>query len=212
MQKETDMNKADFIRLSGWLLMASAVAFLPGAIGMILSETRYAIRSWDSFPFNVAAFAVFWAPLLLAVGILGLRARYGSAIDEAGRGVLLFGAIVGGLLVVVGTLVQFITPDYSVSETYYYVWLGGVYLLFTCLSIFGVVAVVKKPLPRWNGLPLTAGIWITLIPILGILGVNSPPSDTALVIGISAFIIMTIAMILLGYILQADALQETATA
>jgi len=206
------MNKANFIRLSGWLLMASAVAFMPGAIGMGLSVTRYAVRNWDIFPFNVAAFAVFWAPLLLAVGILGLRARYGSAIGAAGRGMLLFDAIVGGLLVVIGTLVQFLTPDYSVSETYYGVWLGGVYLLYTCLSIFGVVAVLKKPLPRWNGSPLIAGILITLAPILAVLGVKSPQSDTGIAITILALFIMTTALIMLGYVVQADAQEKPTSA
>ena len=204
MQKETDMNKDDFARLGGWLLMASAVAFLPGAIGMILSETRYAIRSWDSFPFNVVAFAVFWAPVLLAVGMLGLRARY-----KIGGGVLLFGAVVGGLLVIVGTLVQFLTPDYSVSETYYGVWLGGVFLLYVCLFIFGILALIQKPLPRWNALPLIAGG----VPLLRLLaGITTSSLEASLLVIIAGYIIMTIAMILLGYILQADASQNTASA
>jgi hypothetical protein len=109
--------------------------------------------------------------------------------------------------VVVGTLVQFITPDYSVSETYYGVWLGGVLILNICLSIFGVLALIEKPLPRLNWLPLVAGAWILLLPLLaGIMGDSSSPT-----IFIAVLIMITVAQVMLGYTLQADASQETAT-
>lgn len=150
---------------------------------------------------QLAAFAVFWAPVLLAVGMLGLRARY-----KIGGGVLLFGTLVGGLLVIVGTLVQFLTPDYSVSEVYYGVWLGGVLVLNLCLSIFGVLALMENPLPRWNWLPLVAGAWILLLPLLaGIIGSPSSP------IIIAVLVIMTIAQVMLGYMLQADVTDNTET-
>jgi hypothetical protein len=191
------MNNSNFISLSGWSFILGAVAFLPGAIGMLSWEGE----STGSTPvtLQLAAFAVFWAPILLAVGMLGLRARY-----KIGGGVLLFGVIVGGLLVIVGTLVQFITPDYSVSETYYGVWLGGVLILNLCLSIFGVLALMEKPLPRWNWIPLIAGAWILLLPLLGlIIGSTSSP----IIMGI--LVIMTIAQVMLGYMLQADVTAET---
>jgi hypothetical protein len=199
--KEIDMRKDVPIQLSGWSLIVGAIAFLPGAIGMLFYESQ--TINWNTPPMQLAAFAVFWAPVLLAVGLLGLRARY-----KIGGGVLLFGAIVGGLLVVVGTLVQFITPDYSVSETYYFVWLGGVLVLNLCLSIFGVLALIEKPLPRWNWLPLVAGAWILLLPLLAaIMGDSLSPT-----IIIAVLVIMTVAQIVLGYLLQADASQEMATA
>jgi hypothetical protein len=195
------MRKADFIRLSGWSFILEAIAFLPGAIGMLFYESQ--TINWNTPPMQLAAFAVFWAPVLLAVGLLGLRARY-----KIGGGVLLFGAIVGGLLVVVGTLVQSTTPDYSVSEAYYGVWLGGVLVLNICLSIFGVLALIEKPLPRLNWLPLVAGAWILLLPLLaGFMG--DSPSPT---IFIAVLVFMALAQIILGYMLQADVSQEAATA
>lgn len=194
------MNNPSFIRLSGWLMILGAIAFLPGAIAMLFWESQ--TLGWSPSVMQLAAFAVFWAPILLAVGMLGLRARY-----KVGGGVLLFGTAVGGVLVIVGTLVQFLTPDYSVSETYYGVWLGGVLVLNICLSIFGVMALLEKPLPRWNWLPLVAGAWILLLPLLAeIVGSMSSP------IIITVLFIMTIAQVMLGYILQADASQEMATA
>jgi hypothetical protein len=201
LRKETEMKKDTFVRLSGRSFIVGAIAFLPGAIGMLFYESQ--TINWNTPPMQLAAFAVFLAPVLLAVGLLGLRARY-----KISGGILLFGAIVGGLLVVVGTLVQFITPDYSVSETYYFVWLGGVLVLNICLSIFGVLALIEKPLVRLNWLPLVAGAWILLLPLLaGIMG--DSPSQT---ISIAALVIMTVAQIMLGYILQADTLQESSTA
>jgi len=195
------MRKNVLIQLSGWSIIVGAIAFLPGAIGMLFYESQ--TIDWNTPRMQLAAFAVFWAPVLLAIGLLGLRARY-----KIGGSVLMFGAIVGGLLVVVGTLVQFITPDYSVSETYYYVWLGGVLVLNICLSILGILALIQKPLPRWNWIPLVAGAWILLLPLLaGIMG--DSPSPT---IFIAVLVIMTVAQVMLGYTLQADASQETATA
>ena len=194
------MNKKIFVRLAGLLLMVGALAFLPGAIGMLFYESQ--TIDWNTPPMQLAAFAVFWAPVLLAVGMLGLRARYGI-----GGGILLFGAMAGGLLVIVGTLVQFLTPDYSVSETYYGVWLGGVLVLNVCLSIFGVLALIQKPLPRWNWLPLVAGAWILLLPLLA--GIMGSPSPTII---IAVLVMMAVAQIMLGFILQADAPQETAAA
>jgi hypothetical protein len=91
--KEIDMRKDVPIQLSGWSMIVGAIAFLPGAIGMLFYESQ--TIDWNTPPMQLAAFAVFWAPVLLAVGLLGLRARY-----KIGGGVLLFGAIVGGLLVV----------------------------------------------------------------------------------------------------------------
>jgi len=178
-------------------MVVGAIAFLPGAIGMLSWEGQS--TGSTTLTMQLAAFAVFWAPVLLVVGMLGLRARYGI-----GGGILLVGAIVGGLLVIIGTLVQFLTPDYSVSETYYAVWLGGVLVLNLCLSVFGVMALMEKPLPRWNWLPLIAGAWILLLPLLaGIIGSPSSP----IIMGV--LVIMTIAQVMLGYMLQADATEAT---
>ena len=196
------MNKSIFVRLAGWLLMVGAIAFLPGAIGMLFWESQ--TIDWNTPPMQLAAFAVFWAPVLLAVGMLGLRARYGI-----GGGFLLFGAVVGGVLTLVGTFGQMFAPVYSVSESYYGVWFGGTYILFFCLCLFGVNALVEKPLPRWNVLPLVSGLWFTILPLL--FGIGSVSVEAFLIIAIAGFVVMAVAQIMLGYILQADASQETAT-
>jgi len=194
------MNNSNFIRLSGWSFIIGAIAFLPGAIGMLFYGSQ--TIDWNTPLMQLATVAVFWAPVLLTVGLLGLRARY-----KVGGGILLFGAIVGGVLVIIGILVQFLTPDYSVSETYYNVWLGGVVILNICLLLFGFVALFEKPLPRWNWLPLVAGVWIFLFPLLA--GIAGSPSSPVM---IAILVLMTVAQVMLGYMLQADAHQEMATA
>jgi hypothetical protein len=195
------MNNSNFIRLSGWAFIIGAIAFLPGAIGMLFWESQ--TNDWDTPPMRLAAVAVFLSPLLLAVGMLGLRARY-----RIGGGLLLFGALVGGFIAIAGSLGQMFAPVYSISDTYYGVWLGGVFVLYVCLSIFGFLALIEKPMPRWNWLPLAAGMWIPLLPLLaGILSYSFYP--TPVIIGL---VIMTIAQVMLGYILQADSPQEMAIA
>jgi len=186
------MNNSNFIRLSGWSFIIGAIAFLPGAIGMLFYGSQ--TIDWNTPLMQLATVAVFWAPVLLTVGLLGLRARY-----KVGGGILLFGAIVGGVLVIIGILVQFLTPDYSVSETYYNVWLGGVVILNICLLLFGFVALF------W--LPLVAGVWIFLFPLLA--GIAGSPSSPVM---IAILVLMTVAQVMLGYMLQADAHQEMATA
>ena len=197
------MNKSIFVRLAGWSLMVGAVIFLPGVSAMMLYDTQYTNAiNLDS---QVSIWAIFLSPILLAVGMLGLRARYGI-----GSGFLLFGAVVGGIGTLVGTMGQMFAPVYSVSESYYGVWFGGAYILFFCLSLFGVNALVEKPLPRWNALPLLSGLWFTLLPLL--FGIGSVSVIAFLIISIAGFIVMAVAQIMLGYILQADASRETVTA
>jgi hypothetical protein len=201
LQKEIEMKKDAFVRLSGWSLIVGAIVFLPGVIAMMLYDTRYEINLNS----QASTWAIFLSPILLAVGMIGLRTRYGI-----GGGFLLFGAVVGGTVTLVGTLGQEFAPVYSVSESYYIVWFVGAFILFFCLTLFGINALVEKPLPRWNALPLLSGLWFTLLPLL--FGIGSVSVNAFLIIAIAGFVVMAVAQIMLGYILQADASQKSVTA
>jgi len=188
------VSKSIFIRLSGWAFIIGAIAFLPAAILQLDYESR------TISPLMINTF--FWAPLLLVVGLLGLRARY-----KIGSGVLLFGAIVGGLVLIVGILGQSLAPYYSVAATYFGVWMGGLLVLHICLFIFGILMIIKKPLPRWNWFPLFAGMWVPLLLLLsGILGNGNSPSQRIFVIAVS--VMMTVAQVMLGYMLQSGVTEE----
>jgi len=189
------MSKSIFIRLSGWSFIIGAIAFLPAAILQLDYESR------KISPLMINTF--FWAPFLLIIGLLGLRARY-----KIGGGVLLFGAIVGGLLLIVGILGQSLSPSYSAGVPYFGVWIGGLLVLHICLFIFGIVMFIKKPLPRLNWIPLFAGMWVPLLLLLsGILEDGNSPSQRIFVIAVS--VMMTVAQVILGFMLQANASRET---
>ena len=189
------MSKSDFVRLSGRAFIIGAISFLPASILQLDYESR------TISPLMINTF--FWAPLLLVVGLLGLRVRY-----KIGSGVLLFGAIGGGLLLIVGILGQSLAPYYSVAATYFGVWMGGLLVLHICLFIFGIVMFIKKTLPRWNWIPLFAGMWVPLLLLLsGILGNGDSPSQKIFVIAVS--VIMTVAQVMLGYMLQTGVTEET---
>ena len=199
------MNKSIFVRLAGWSLIVGTTVFLPGLFAMMLYDTKYEIN-WDSPVLQVYMWIMFLSPILLAFGIMGLWARY-----EIGSGFLLFGAVVGGSLTLVGTLGQKFAPVYSVSESYYGVWIGGVFILFVCLTLFGLNAWVEKPLPRWNTLPLLSGLWFTLVlPLFW--GLRRVSVEAYLITFMAGYLVMAVALIMLGYILQADASQEIVTA
>ena len=192
------MSKSNFIRLSGWFFIIGAIAFLRPAI----LQLDYGSRTISPLMTNT----FFGAPVLLVAGLLGLRARY-----KIGGGVLLFGAIVGGLLLIVGILGQSLSPSYSAGVPYFGVWIGGLLVLHFSLFIFGILMLIQKPLPRWNWIPLVAGMWVPLLLLLsGILGDgNSPPSK---VFVITVFVMMTVTQAVLGYMLQAGVRHEMAAA
>ena len=183
------------IRKAGWSLMFGAVAFVLGAY-------------WES---SVWDLWILGFPLLLlsvpmlAFGLKGLQTRYGETVGSFGKNILQVGAVLGP----VTTLVGFIGGWSGLFILIY----AGPAILLTCLTLFGVVALLKKPYLNWKALTVFAGIWYPAFFFYSIMekmvnGIDVTFSATVLAI----MVIPCIAMIALGYILQADAAQETAIA
>ena len=126
------MSKSQFIKLSGWAFIVGSFAFvtiLSGSIaGSIISS------------------------ILLAVGMLGLRAFYGEIVGGIGKNILLV-SVVGMVLANVAI------PIVGSAEFGGLLPFAGPAVLLTGLTVFGLVALCRKPLPRANWLPLVAGIW-----------------------------------------------------
>jgi len=88
LQKETFMTKSKFIRLSGWSLMLGAVTFFLFIMSTYL-DSKIGIgipfkfrRSFADFGFLLS---VWVTPILMGVGLLGLRTRYGEEVGIFGK-------------------------------------------------------------------------------------------------------------------------------
>jgi hypothetical protein len=184
MKKEM---KPQDIRLAGLALIIGAIVFVLSAIseqvmGFILSM------------------------MLLAVGILGLRSRYGEQVGGFGKSILLIGVILGSLTSLAGLFGAAIDPLWILIP-------AGPAVLFASLALFGIVALYKKPLSRWNILPLLAGVWFPIFFVPAVIEVfngNWNPDVGNLVMPL--IILQCIALSVLGYILISDTPQEMATA
>jgi len=196
LRKEIEMKKEmkpEDVRKAGWLLMLGGVAFVPG----MYWETSV----WDLWILGFPLL-LFSIPMM-AYGLRGLQARYGETVGSFGKNLLQVGAILGPLTTLVGII--------GGGSGLFFLFYTGPAILLTCLTLFGVAALFKKPLLNWKALAVFAGIGCpTLYSLIEKLvrgnDVFFSPSDLAIMI------IPCIALIALGYILKSDVPQETARA
>lgn len=214
LHKETVMTKPKFMRFSAWALMVGVTAYLPWFIYAMLAGTRFDpdVNGWYILN-DLVVFGLVYGCILLPLGLLGLRERYGSQVGVLGRGILMAGALGG---VGLGILF-FYEMKYSLGEDIYRVYviyLTGLILPFVSLLLFGMLTLRYKPLSRGNGLPLTAGLIAPVfIKLYGLLaGIRFLVEDTFFVfLSILGFIVMSVALIRFGYISQVDEAQITGT-
>lgn len=186
LQKETDMSKSMFIKLSGWALIVGAFAFISILGGSVAGAGGSSI--------------------LIAVGMLGLRARYGESVGSLGKNALLAGVV--GMVLTYASL-----PVFWNVEAMYLLFFSGPAVLSTGLAVFGLVALIRKPLPQVNWLPLFAGIWYPVIyfPIFFYTVMNNgawPENDLPWVPIQTLLSLQFLALCMLGLILQSDAPEE----
>ncbi len=199
------MSKSQFIKLSGWAFILGSIAFI-----MIL------------LPDSSAGFASsVISSILLAVGMLGLQARYGGNAGGFGRNILLIGLIGMVLLYMVVAymfLMHFgVLPAVQIQapEGLWILLFGGPAILLLALTFFGLAALRNKPMSQLNWLPVFAGIWYPVIYffLAGYIfthnGTYPAQYHTAIQMMIS---IQFLALCVLGLILVNDTPQEMATA
>jgi hypothetical protein len=201
-QKEIEMRremKPEDIRRAGWMLMLGAPAFI---LGMYWETSVYDL--WIlGFPL-----LLFSIPML-AYGSKGLQARYGEEAGSLGTNILRLGRILGPVTSLVGFIMA-----WFVQWTFILIYTGPAILL-TCLAIFGLAALLKKPFLNWKALTVFAAIWYPALFIDHQLDGLIRREWITYTFNSSDLIIMAvpgIAMVVLGYILQADASQEMAPA
>lgn len=208
LEKETLVTRNSLIRLSGWAMLVGGAASSLGLIFLILSEEYFLVVSavWEA----VLVVAFFYGPLGVGLGLLGLRARYGEDIGEGGKLAMLVGAIGGIVLVLIGDVVQSL-PN-NLDDNGFWIFMVGLFLTFATLELYGLVALIRRPQERWNGLAAVAGLPIPIIVVITAFSSSgSEPRSLIFILAflfVSLFTIMGISLAMLGYQLQAEAPEQ----
>lgn len=194
------MSKSELIKFSGWAFIAGAFAFLT-----ILS---------NSDPIAIPGSEI--SAILLAVGLLGLRARYGEHIGGFARNSLLLGASGPFLLVIFIALgLAGILTVPRITEGFWILIFGGPAIALLGLTLFGLAALVSSPMARLNWLPVVAGIWYPAFYffLTSYLFTHNGVYPTQYQIAFNIMhLIQFFALCLFGAVLLTDTTQEMATA
>lgn len=143
------MSKSEFIKLSG-------LAFMAGSFALATILT-------DSDPLAIPGSII--STILLAAGMLSLRAGYGERVGSIGRNILLISVIGPILLCIVIASMAVIYRSGNLTDAeveargLWIVIFGGPAVILPGLTLFGLFALGSKPMPRLNWLPVFAGIW-----------------------------------------------------
>ena len=171
--------------------------------GVIFVSAVYSIQSsaWE-----LAMPLYFLSMILLVFGLLGLRNRYSEKVGGWGV-ILLLGVILGSLSSIVGL----IGTTYG-DEYLGFFFFAGPAILFISLAVFGLGALYSKPLPRWNVLPLIAGLGypIFFVAAFFIAEANGWTSwlRASTIVDHALLILPGLALLGLGYILKSDVPEE----
>ena len=188
-QRGVDMSKEKFVKLSGWALVLGGPVIALGGLAASRPEYNASSLPIDRYINAVDLPLLVMGLLLLSVGFIGLLVHYGKASGAFGRFSLGL-AIVSGVISATGCIGLGFNNS---SEIWWYMFFLGLTSLFLCTTLFGVVCLQRKVLPRWNGLPLVGFIWLPLL--YGVVpGWASIPLWLLCVVGLVA----------LGYLLQSD--------
>ena len=155
------MNNPTFIRVSGWAFVIGAFFFYISFFYIYMYMLAFLLKaslllllflaSLGIHGDNVGYLSFYASPILLTIGMFGLRARYGETVGKLGKTILLISPA--------GIPLSFFEPLRG----------AGLFVLMTCLTVFGVLALITKPLPRWrNGLPIIAGIGYPALFLAGV--------------------------------------------
>jgi len=175
------------------------VALSAGGVIFLIAMSLLAMNAPSIWGLSFGLIVYISMPLLV-VGLLGVRNRYGEKVGWFGKNILLIGAIFGPLTSLIVLLGNFLSG---------WMWLSGHAVLFACLALFGFVALYKRPLPRWNAVPLIAGIWYPIM--FGLFSITRNTLDWEVPISVNVAIlfgIQGIALAALGYILKSDVPEE----
>jgi hypothetical protein len=225
--KGVHMNTARFIRLCGWALIVGTTTFHTGLRVQMLSSGHgsafdpynFYSRPIDKFLAVLPNILIPSAMLLFTIGVMGLYLRYAPRAGLLGKAGLVAG-ITGGVLALATCLAG---DPFGLTLFLIYNQTGGwwlwdlgmlaLFLLFGGIFTFGIDAVKRQLLSRWNFIPIMAGTLIPLRILAGFLqeattvGFNRWRVDMNM-INTLMLIITSIGLMALSYLLMSDAPQE----
>jgi hypothetical protein len=205
LNRQTEMTRLKWIRLSGWGLMAGPIALFVGlgdpAEYRRLLDNLFGIPA-DQQQVNTYRFVSETVPVFLILiglglilfGFWGLRSHYHRKVGRFGRLSLRLLVINAGIAAAGGVL------SLTGTELWWITFLLGFLATYLFLGAFGVAALRDKPLPRWNIVPLVTSMFPGLVVIGLLVGLDEYPYFL--------FFSMAFALlgsVLIGFILQSDA-------
>ena len=205
LDKETFMTNEKYIRFSGWSLMAGGVVMMIAFGFGGLYETPFGRTS----VYEIGQ-AILWSLVMLTfgLGLFGLRARYRSQMGQLGNA----GVLIGGVASTISFVGMFLSPLIAEDAGWFFFFFG-ILLISSGIGIFGIQAVRKPVLPRWNWVPLASGALIPLLLILqGVLSIFVDAADIIESLFMIAVLGLSIGTFILGFLLQGDREASTAAA
>ena len=193
------MSKSELIKSSGWFFVVGAFTFIT-----ILS---------GSDPIAIPGSVI--SSILLAVGMSRLRAAYSETVGLIGKSFLQLGVLGPVLwLIIIVSMIGRVTET-QVKEGLWVLIFAGPAISLLGLSLFGLAALISKPMPRLNWLPVFAGIWypvtFTLFSIYDIAHKGVFP-DQYLPELVLMMMIQFLALCILGFVMIDDSSKELTTA
>lgn len=203
--REAEMSRTKLIRLSGWGLMLGPVLLFiglgePAQYRNLLNNLFGALD--DQSGVNALQFVSESALIILMItglgfmffGFWGLYTNYHKQVRKLG-GLSLRLLVIGSGVSVLGVSLSFARTD-----LWWFIFIAGFLSTYVSFTIFGIVALKDKPLPRWNALPFLTGIWLPgMLVIGGVLGWDENQSFTIMTV-----LFALLGLILTGYLLQLD--------
>ena len=194
------MSKPELIKSSGWFFITGAFAFITILTG--------------SDPIAIPGSVV--SSILLAVGMSRLRAAYGETVGRLGRSFLFLGMLAPVLwFIVMGSMPIIGVTETQVSEGLWVLLFAGPAISLLGLTLFGLVALISRPMPRLNWLPVFAGIWFpvtfTLFSIYDISHKGVFPDQYLPQLALM-MVIQFLALCLLGFVMIDNSSKQMATA
>lgn len=203
-QRGVDMSKEKWIKMSGWGLMVGGGVMLTGLLAgsrpqydphnfRSLSIDRY--LNWVDMPL------VALGLLLLSAGFVGLILRYGAEIGKFGRYSLGFGAASGAVSALGAVGLGFV--DNGLWWTLFFL---GMMIQYAGMALFGAANLRRRVLPRWNLLPLAAGVWAPALILVNVLLVEATGGSTEMpqAVFLALWLVSLTGLAGVGYLLQSD--------